>query len=701
MLTQSVAFDGDFLGLDAAEGFANAFDQSLFLTCGCSTCLKALDAFPGPDGVGDVRPPVDLSGLILTTDSQPGDTTTTAALTVDGPAIVSSIETVGDVDYFKIDLVAGQTYEIGMYAKVGGPNAVFLADAYFTLYAPDGTTELVQADGGASTTLNTLNSGFDALLTFEATQTGTFYIKAQAFDNDPIDGTNGEGVGDYELFARTVAPNDTITYRPFYSPDSPLHSLDWGSQVDGTVRNPDGDNGTRRNGVRDTGTVVDPVTGIEGKNVITYYFARTGDVFLSEDPLNPGLENTVQARDMLDWEKQAFRNAFDLYEQVADLVYIEVDDRTDADFKIILYEGTPGVGASLLGRMSPPGEQNEGQTEINSGDLRWTEEGVAPGGFYFPTLLHELGHGHGLAHPHDNGGRSSVMRGVEPGTGGLGGSLGAFDLNQQVHTVMAYNDGWTTSPYGQPSSDALDPDNYGWVGTLSPLDIAVIQDKYGVNEEWATGDDVFVLRDVNEAGTYYKSIWDGGGTDEIRYDGARDTYIDLRAATLAYEEGGGGRVSYADGIFGGYTIANGVKIENARSGAGDDRLIGNQFANALRGGGGDDTLAGGGGRDQLFGGLGADRLVAGAARDRLEGGADADVFVFGPASLGRDVIADFQTGVDKIDLTDLGLDDFGSVKLLNRSAGVLVKVDADGDGAFDDLSFLVKGTNPVEGDFLI
>ena len=52
-------------------------------------------------------------------------------------------------------------------------------------------------------------------------------------------------------------------------------------------------------------------------------------------------------------------------------------------------------------------------------------------------------------------------------------------------------------------------------------------------------------------------------------------------------------MSYATGIFGGFTIANGVTIENAISGAGNDTLIGNAVANILDGGAGVDTLAGG------------------------------------------------------------------------------------------------------------
>ena len=47
-------------------------------------------------------------------------------------------------------------------------------------------------------------------------------------------GDTGDFVGDYEVFARTSR------YSPYYDLDSPLHSLDWGTQFDGTSRNPEG-----------------------------------------------------------------------------------------------------------------------------------------------------------------------------------------------------------------------------------------------------------------------------------------------------------------------------------------------------------------------------------------------------------------------------------------------------------------------------
>jgi len=607
------------------------------LGCGCGCGKRYTDFFQ--DGVGDGPRPVVPPVALVTTDTIPGDSSTTQVLTVDGAHVISAIDTIGDEDFYSVELVQGQTYDISMFLVVGGPNLVPLADAYIELYDSLGNL-VVTADGGGPNT----PSGLDAILTYTAQSTGTYYINARAFDNAPENGTSGDFVGDYEVFVTTVDASDPGAYVPFYSPDSPLHSIDWGSQFTRSSRNPDGDNGTRTdNGVANGGTPIDNNPyGIVGKNVITYYFAETGDVFVSEDPTNPGLTENIIAQGMQDWEMAAFETAFGIYEQVADIEYVRVYDRAEADIKIITYEGTPGVGASLLGRMSPPGEQNAGQMEINSGDVRWTEEGVSQGGFYFPTLLHELGHGHGMAHPHDNGGRSSIMRGAEPSEdpveGAIGGQFGDFGLSQQVYTIMSYNDGWVEGledggapdGHGRPRSGGItgtEVDHFGWVGTLSALDIAVLQDKYGVNEAWATGDDVYVIGDVNEAGAFYSTIWDGGGDDEIRYDGDRDATIDLRAATLRYEEGGGGRVSFAFGAWTGFTIANGVAIERATGGNGDDQLTGNAGDNVLAGRGGNDVLTGGDGIDTAdYSGAAAGmraQLNAGSAINDGDGGSDA------------------------------------------------------------------------------
>lgn len=115
------------------------------------------------------------------------------------------------------------------------------------------------------------------------------------------------------------------------------------------------------------------------------------------------------------------------------------------------------------------------------------------------------------------------------------------------------------------------------------------------------------------------------------------------------------------------TITNlGEIIGNVLLGGNDDRfdgrggtvagiLSGEDGDDTLIGGGSADTMLGGAGRDLLRGGAGEDSLRGGAGLDYLRGGADEDVFVFAAiteAGTGstRDVITDFLSGIDQIDL---------------------------------------------------
>ncbi len=70
------------------------------------------------------------------------------------------IDTAGDVDYFNIDLVAGQTYAI----VLTGSGAAPLGDTFLSLTRA-GAVVATDDDGGA---------GVNSLLTFTATATGTY-----------------------------------------------------------------------------------------------------------------------------------------------------------------------------------------------------------------------------------------------------------------------------------------------------------------------------------------------------------------------------------------------------------------------------------------------------------------------------------------------------------------------------------------------
>ncbi len=90
-------------------------------------------------------------------------------------------------------------------------------------------------------------------------------------------------------------------------------------------------------------------------------------------------------------------------------------------------------------------------------------------------------------------------------------------------------------------------------------------------------------------------------------------------------------------------------------GALGDRLYGFDGDDSLSGLAGDDGLIGGLGSDTLDGGAGVDVLIGGLGADRMTGGAAADVFAFYSVAessvAASDVITDFQTGVDRVELS--------------------------------------------------
>lgn len=340
-------------------------------------------------------------------------------------------------------------------------------------------------------------------------------------------------------------------------------------------------------------------------NTITVYFAPDGASL-----------DRYETEAFNDYELQQFQAAFDLVESVADVTFVITDD-PNADLRIGLDTDEIGNGPrSFLGFFNPPTTRDPGVGIFNG--AAWDREaggGLEIGGNDFVTISHELLHALGMSHPHDTGGQSEVMSGV----GTEFDDFGDYDLNQGVFTTMSYNAG---NPAGVPGDPGFD---FGYEAGPMALDIAVLQDKYGANTTYAGGNDTYHLPDQNQSGTYWLSIWDTGGSkDAIRYNGDQDSTIDLRAATLQTEEGGGGFLSSVEGIAGGYTIANGVVIENAFSGSGDDMLMGNDADNTLKGGKGNDTVEGGDGADRVEGGSGNDMVQGGADDDRVKGGSGAD-----------------------------------------------------------------------------
>ncbi|HEX8232980.1 MAG TPA: M10 family metallopeptidase C-terminal domain-containing protein [Caulobacteraceae bacterium] len=645
------AADGAMALQDASSAFGldlSGLNGDTVLRCGCPGCLKAAGVTAEKAAPGDGLGIPPIGG-----DDVPDDESSDVTLNVlEGQTIESALEYATDKDFFQFQGSAGETYEF-----IVDPEDTAAADMLLQIYDADGNPVGDPVDGGGG--------GSDEELDFTPTKDGTYYVA--------VAGYNDAAIGGYSITGKL---DDDA---PDPNKDTPLDAIDWGTRVD-----------------------TDGVKNADGDEVIHVYFAKAGEVTphpLTEENVNQGWS---------DYAKAAAFVSFELYENVIDVDFVEVDSQAEADF---IFGASPSAPV-LLGAMSPPGEPTEGAAWFNTTGVGWDEKGLAQGGFGFITFTHELGHGMGMAHPHDNGGNSTVMNGVDSDT-----DSGDYHLNQGVHTVMTYNDGWPDGPDGKSPSD-----NYGFEGTMMAFDIAVLQQKYAANMEFHKDGDVYVLPDANregdaatgEAATMYACIWDTGGTDTISAGDAKNVTIDLREATLKYEVGGGGWVSHGyqeDGsaIYGGFTIANGVKIENAIGSDTDDILVGNQYANRLTGGEGDDVISGGArkdvlrgeaGADELSGDAGKDRLIAGEGQDLLTGGGGADRFIFREA-LEMDRITDLRDGdivrLSRIDanINKAGNQEFTLVDHFTDTAGqatikynatqdvTRLSMDTDGDGRAD------------------
>ena len=164
-------------------------------------------------------------------------------------------------------------------------------------------------------------------------------------------------------------------------------------------------------------------------------------------------------------------------------------------------------------------------------------------------------------------------------------------------------------------------------------------------------------------------------------------------------------------------LFGGDGTDNLYLGDGADTGYGGMSNDAISGGNGNDVLHGEPGRDQLFGDEGNDTLWGGTGNDILKGGKGADVllggegadyFAFldydqgGIAPGARDLIVDFQVGLDKIDLGGIDADTIhsgnnvfrlsqttqhdgapGSVRVVVYDGNTYVMADRNGDKISD------------------
>ncbi len=466
-------------------------------------------------------------------------------------------------------------------------------------------------------------------------------------------------------------------------------------------------------------------------------------------------------------QRGATREAIGSWDDVAAISFVETSaDDADINFGNLASAPTTQAYARLpVAYSGDPALVDQYQPV--AGDV-WVSASQASnfqldeGRYGLQTLTHEVGHSLGLSHP---GGYNAA-----PGLSITYPNNAEYYQDTRAYTVMSY---FNANVIGARHFDFL-LSTTAYAGVPLIHDIAAIQAMYGADMTTRTGDTTYGFNSNAGRDSYdfdvtpapIMAIWDAGGIDTLDASGyATNQIIDLREGALSsiggvtfdtapsFEQVNANRAEAglppvaqstydanmaaleANPVVGTLTdnvgIAYGAIIENAVGGSGSDLLVGNQVANNLVGNAGDDTFVGGDGIDFFTGGAGADTFFAEI---------NSTVVIAKKGAYSIDVVTDFQSGVDSIDLglidANLNVDGqqgfvmakkgsgqagelwtqtFGNINAVEKSLGIdipdyagpnpglghVTVVFGDVDGAGADFAFILIGAKSVSlGDFV-
>jgi Ca2+-binding RTX toxin-like protein len=397
--------------------------------------------------------------------------------------------------------------------------------------------------------------------------------------------------------------------------------------------------------------------------------------FLTQVPAYYSAYHPQQALDSFrpytDAEKAAARAALEAWASVSGITFFEAPEG-QGDIQFGAYDMELWGNPNVAGFAFLPGGTSSGDiySDIFMGDA-WAADAR--------VLLHEIGHAIGLKHPFE--GDPTLAKEVDNLTNTVmsytfdespGDVLGSFDVQAVQHV------------YGNQSADGTQVAAWNWnelTYTLTQTGSAAGEAIFGVGAtdivNALAGNDTVYGRggdDTLDGGDGDDSLIGGTGDDILRggigndklngMDGGTDTFeggagddrIDLyfTGAPLAFHADGGDDadvfvITLAPDLAA-PVLSLQALLDSGSTLAGVETVV-------LFGNNNGNTLIGSTRAEQLSGGTGADRITGGGGADLLIGGTGADVFIYqaltDSVQAAFDRLNDFETGVDKIDLTFL------------------------------------------------